>query len=399
MRLARPLVVRFDEWRKSMATLEQSIDVNVPAATAYAFWLRAEDYPRFMEGVREVRPAGDNRLHWRAVRHEHEVEWDSEITETIPDQLIRWRDLAGQHHGSLAFEPLQAGQTRIRMRMEFDALPIDREQALTQRVAGDLDRFKRMAEQQGMASAGNSVAGANANANAHANSNGNVDVNADATRSPVGKTVGQTGAEREEAQASAHASATSGTQQSQSASGQHQEAEQDGAGHGDGNARSGPQAWLRSQFAGWEDPMALVRKVTEEADQLFARFIGRPIAAKSGEGGEAGKWMPPVEVLQRDDRLLICVDLPGISRDSVNVEVQRDRVLVDGERKETFASGSAPGFRRSERSYGPFHRTVPLPEGVDPDSAQASMRDGVLEISLRMPSPAERRGKRLDIQD
>jgi HSP20 family protein len=145
--------------------------------------------------------------------------------------------------------------------------------------------------------------------------------------------------------------------------------------------------------------MALVRKVTEEADQLFARFIGRPIAAKSGEGGEAGKWMPPVEVLQRDDRLLICVDLPGISRDSVNVEIQRDRVLVDGERKDDFASGNAPGFRRSERSYGPFHRTVPLPDGVDPDSAQASMRDGVLEISLRMPSPSERRGKRLDIQD
>jgi len=369
-----------------MATLEQSIDVNVPAATAYALWLRAEDYPRFMEGVREVRHAGDKRLHWRAMRHEHEVEWDSEITETIPDQLIRWRDLAGQHHGSLAFEPLQAGQTRIRMRMEFDALPIDREQALTQRVAGDLDRFKRMAEQQGMPAAAGSDAGADVNANAHA------DANADATQSPVGKTVGQTGAEREQAQASATSSA-------QAASGEHQEGEQDGAGRTDGTARGGPQAWLRSQFAGWEDPMALVRKVTEEADQLFARFIGRPIAAKSGEGGEAGKWMPPVEVLQRDDRLLICVDLPGISRDSVNVEIQRDRVLVDGERKEAFVSGNAPGFRRSERSYGPFHRTVPLPEGVDPDSAQASMRDGVLEISLRMPSPAERRGKRLDIQD
>jgi HSP20 family molecular chaperone IbpA/uncharacterized protein YndB with AHSA1/START domain len=393
MRLAGPLLARFDEWRKSMATLEQSIDVNVPAATAYARWLRAEEYPRFMEGVREVRPTGDNRLHWRAVRHEHEVEWDSEITETIPDQLIRWRDLAGQHHGSLAFEPLQAGQTRIRMRMEFDALPIDREQALTQRVAGDLDRFKRMAEQQGMAAAAGSVAGANAYAYA------NADVNADATQSSVGKTVGQTGAEREEAQASAQASATSGAQQAQSASGQHQEGEHDGAGQADGAAHGGPQAWLRSQFAGWEDPMALVRKVTEEADQLFARFIGRPIAAKSGEGGEAGKWMPPVEVLQREDRLLICVDLPGIGRNSVNVEVQRDRVLVDGERKESFEAGSAPGFRRSERSYGPFHRTVPLPEGVDPDSAQASMRDGVLEISLRMPSPTERRGKKLDIQD
>ena len=364
-----------------MATLEQSIDVNVPAAKAYALWLRAEDYPRFMEGVREVRHAGDNRLHWRGLRHDHEVEWDSEITEAIPDQLIRWRDLNGQHHGSLSFEPLQAGQTRIRMRMEFDALPIDREQALTLRLAGDLDRFKRLAEQEEMPAA----AGA--------------DANADATQSPVGKTVGQTGAERAEAQASAFASASTGARQAQADSGADPEHAQDAAGRSDGGARGGPHAWLRSQFAAWEDPMTLVRKVTEEADQLFARFIGRPIAAKSGEGGEAGKWMPPVEVLQRDDRLVICVDLPGISRESVNVEVQRDRVLVDGERKEENAAGNAPGFRRSERSYGPFHRTVPLPEGVDPDSAQASMRDGVLEISLRMPSPAERRGKRLDIHD
>ncbi|MFS0753591.1 Hsp20 family protein [Noviherbaspirillum sp. 1P10PC] len=381
-----------------MATLEQSIDVNVPAAAAYALWLQAEGYPRFMEGVREVSRVADNRLHWRAMRHEHDVEWNSEITETIPDQLIRWRDLGGQHHGSLAFEPLQAGQTRIRMRMEFDALPIDREQALTQRIAGDLDRFKRMAEQQGMPAEGSdAMAGASASANAYASADaaGSADAYADATRSPVGKTVGQTGAEREEARAST----TAGAQQAQAAQGAHGDGEQDAAGRSDGAARGGPQAWLRSQFAGWEDPMALVRKVTEEADQLFARFIGRPIAAKSGEGGEAGKWMPPVEVLQRDDRLLICVDLPGISRESVHVEVQRDRVLVDGERKDEFASGNAPGFRRSERSYGPFHRTVPLPEGVDPDSAQASMRDGVLEISLRMPSPAKRRGKRLDIQD
>jgi HSP20 family molecular chaperone IbpA len=368
----------------SMATLEQTIDVNLTPAAAYALWMRVEDYPRFMEGVREVRRAGERQLHWRALRHEHEVEWDTEITESIPDQLIRWRDLAGQHHGSLSFEPLQAGQTRIRMRMEFDALPIDREQSLTQRVAGDLDRFKRMAEHGGDGSAQD---GANAWASA------------DAAASPTGKENGQAGAERAEAAASASSgawSASGGDDGSGQGAGRAQDAEAR-RDESDAGARGGPQAWLRNQFAGWEDPLALVRKVSEEADQLFARFIGRPIAAKSGEGGVAGKWMPPVEVLQRGDRLVICVDLPGISRESVNVEIQRDRVLVDGERKEEPQSGSTPGFRRSERSYGPFHRAVPLPEGVDPDSAEASMRDGVLEISLRMPTPEQRRGKRIDI--
>jgi len=311
-----------------MAILEQSTDVNVAPDVAYAIWMRVEDYPHFMEGVMQVRRAGENRLHWHARRHGHEVEWDSEIMETVPNQLIRWRDLEGQHRGSLMFEPLAHGQTRVRMRMEFDALPLDKEQALTMRVAGDLERFKLMAE----------------------------------------------------------ASATN-----------EQGAGEDAGPAGQDTTR-GPQAWLRSQFAHWDDPIGLVRKVSDEVDQLFARFIGRPTAAKSGEGGEAGKWMPPVEILQRGDQLVICVDLPGISRESVDVEIQRDRVIVQGERREEPQPADTPGFRRSERSYGPFHRTVPLPEGVDPDSAQAAMRDGVLEITLRMPTPEERRGKRLDIQ-
>jgi HSP20 family molecular chaperone IbpA/ribosome-associated toxin RatA of RatAB toxin-antitoxin module len=314
-----------------MTILEQTVDVNVAPDAAYALWMRVEDYPRFMEGVTEVRRAGENRLHWRARRHDQEQEWDSEFTETVPNQLIRWRDLEGQHRGTLTFEPIAHGQTRVRMHMEFDALPVDRQQALTTRVAGDLERFRTMAEASASTSAG-----------------------------------------------------------------------QGAADEADGDARQdpsrGPQAWLRNQFAHWDDPIALVRKVSDEVDQLFARFIGRPIAAKSGEGGQPGKWMPPVEILQRGDQLVICVDLPGISRASIDVEIQRDRVIVEGERKEAPQPPDAPGFRRSERSYGPFHRTVPLPEGVDPDSAQAAMRDGVLEITLRMPTPAERRGKRLDIQ-
>ena len=312
-----------------MTILEQTVDVNVAPDAAYALWMRVEDYPRFMEGVMEVRRVGENRLHWRARRHEQDLEWDSEITETVANQSIRWRHLEGQHRGSLMLESLAQGQTRVRMQMEFDALPVDKEQALTIRVAGDLERFRIMAE--------------------------------------AGASAGQGAADKAG-----------------------DEAAQDPG--------RGPQAWLRSQFAHWDDPIALVKKVSDEVDQLFARFIGRPIATKSGEGGQPGKWMPPVEILQRGDQLVICIDLPGISRESIEVEIQRDRVIVEGDRKEAPQPDDAPGFRRSERIYGPFHRTVPLPEGVDPDSAQAAMRDGVLEITLRMPTPAERRGKRLDIQ-
>ncbi|MBK4736342.1 Hsp20 family protein [Noviherbaspirillum pedocola] len=312
-----------------MATLEQTIDVNVPVHAAYNQWLRFEDYPRFMEGVREVQERDASHLHWRAERHEQEVEWDTEFIERIPDQLISWREIDGRHRGSLAFEPLRPNVTRLRMHMEFDAIPIDKEGAMTQRIAQDLARFRQMVEAQN----GSDTA---------------------------------------------------------------QEAQGDSA-HARSESRSGAQAWLRSQFAGWEDPMALVKKMTEEMDGLFSRYIGRPIAARFGEGGVAGKWMPAVEITQRDDRLLICIDLPGIPRQDVQLLIQRDKVTVEGERREPPARPEVPGFRRSERSYGPFHRSIPLPEGVNADTAEAAMRDGVLEISFAMPDPSAVGGRRVDI--
>lgn len=305
-----------------MATLEQTIDVNAPLHAVYAQWLRVEDYPRFMAGVIEVTRVDDTHLRWRAERHQHEVQWESEITGQIPDQKISWRETEGQHHGSLVFEPLGPEQTRVRMHMDFDAIPIDKEQALTQRIAQDLARFKEMME---------AGAGAQASAGARA------------------------------------------------------------------EARSGAQAWLRNQFAGWDDPMALVRKMTEEMDGLFSRYVGRPIAARFGEGGVAGKWTPPVEIAQQGDRLVISVDLPGIPRDDVQLLVQRDKVVVEGERREPPARSDMPGFKRSERSYGPFHRSIPLPEGVNAETAQASMRDGVLAISFAMPEPSAVGGRRIDI--
>ncbi|HXG17986.1 MAG TPA: SRPBCC family protein, partial [Methylomirabilota bacterium] len=61
-----------------MSNIEQSIDVNVPVRTAYNQWTQFEDFPRFMEGVQEVRQLDDKRLHWRANIGGKEKEWDAE---------------------------------------------------------------------------------------------------------------------------------------------------------------------------------------------------------------------------------------------------------------------------------------------------------------------------------
>src|SRR3712207_990335 len=76
----------------AMSTIEQSIDVNVPVHTAYNQWTQFEEFPRFMEGVEEVRQLDDRRLHWLANIGGRVEEWDAVITEQLPDERIAWKN-------------------------------------------------------------------------------------------------------------------------------------------------------------------------------------------------------------------------------------------------------------------------------------------------------------------
>jgi uncharacterized membrane protein len=73
-----------------MSMIEKSIEVNVPVKTAYNQWTQFEEFPKFMEGVAQVKQVNDKRLHWKANIAGKEEEWDAEITEQIPDQRIAW---------------------------------------------------------------------------------------------------------------------------------------------------------------------------------------------------------------------------------------------------------------------------------------------------------------------
>jgi uncharacterized membrane protein len=68
-----------------VSTIEQSIEVNVPVYVAYGQWTRFAEFPRFMEGVKEVKQVDAKRLHWKAEIAGQETEWDAEITEQLAD--------------------------------------------------------------------------------------------------------------------------------------------------------------------------------------------------------------------------------------------------------------------------------------------------------------------------
>jgi HSP20 family protein len=138
-------------------------------------------------------------------------------------------------------------------------------------------------------------------------------------------------------------------------------------------------------------PFEMMRRFNDEVDRWFSG--GSPRFGQF-EGG----WAPNVEVFHRGNELVIRADLPGVNKNDVEVEIGDNQLAIRGERKQE-RHEEREGYYRSERSYGTFHRTIPLPEGTIADSAKASFDKGVLEISVQAPPREVSRGRRVEISD
>ena len=138
-----------------MSTIEKSIEVNVPVRKAYNQWTQFEEFPRFMQGVKEVKQVTDKRLHWRAEIGGKEQEWDAEITEQVPDQRIAWRSMTGSANaGVVTFHRLSDSAAKIMLQLDYDPKGFvenvgDAVGVVSQRVEGDLERFKEFIEGRG----------------------------------------------------------------------------------------------------------------------------------------------------------------------------------------------------------------------------------------------------------
>jgi HSP20 family protein len=155
----------------------------------------------------------------------------------------------------------------------------------------------------------------------------------------------------------------------------------------------------RARPFGWsESPPNMLQRFADEMDRTFNEFgLGR----RSGESSlwsqsGADTWAPSIDVVQRNNELTITADLPGLKRDEVSVEISDDAVTIQGERKREHEE-EREGLYRSERSYGSFYRTIPLPDGAITEQANATFRDGVLKVT--MPAPPASRGRRLEITE
>jgi uncharacterized membrane protein len=138
-----------------VASVTESITVDCPISTVYNQWTQFEEFPRFMEGVEAVSQTDDTHLHWVAEIGGKRHEWDAEITEQRPDEVISWRALDGHYNsGRVTFERIDETTTKVTVEMEHEtegmvealgsAIGSDSRQ-----VKGDLERFKEFIETRG----------------------------------------------------------------------------------------------------------------------------------------------------------------------------------------------------------------------------------------------------------
>lgn len=137
----------------------------------------------------------------------------------------------------------------------------------------------------------------------------------------------------------------------------------------------------------------------DDMDRFYNRMLRR-FGMLSGRresmwSTDRALWMPDVDVMEKNNQMIVRADLPGMKREDIHLTVENDTLVISGSRKEE-REEKQEGYYFAERSIGEFRRAIPLPEGADTDKIDASYKDGVLEA--RVPLPAASAQKRKEIK-
>jgi HSP20 family protein len=118
-----------------------------------------------------------------------------------------------------------------------------------------------------------------------------------------------------------------------------------------------------------------MKRFTEEIDRAITGCV---------TPAEFDLWAPPLEVRHKDGNFIVTAELPGIAKEDVKVEVIEESLVVAGEKK-VVKEEKEEGYFRSERSYGKFYRSIPLPKGAKADLIKAELTNGILKVVIPVP--------------
>jgi HSP20 family protein len=143
------------------------------------------------------------------------------------------------------------------------------------------------------------------------------------------------------------------------------------------------------------DPTRELDSLQGEMNRLFSSFFDTPAPSGKGNGnGTQRRWIPSMDLVETQDHFVLKADLPGMSENDVDVELENNVLTISGERK-TEHEEQHEGYYRLERATGAFSRTLSLPEGIDPEAVGATFDNGVLTV--RVPKPAQAKPRRVKI--
>lgn len=135
-----------------------------------------------------------------------------------------------------------------------------------------------------------------------------------------------------------------------------------------------------------------------EMNSLFDDFFrGFDIAPRGLAAGGFGAFSPSVDVKESDKDFTIRAELPGVEEEDVEVTVTDDAVTIKGEKKEE-KEDKGKNYYYMERSYGSFHRVIPLAAETESDKAEASFKNGVLNITIPKSQTAKTKGTKVPIK-
>jgi len=143
------------------------------------------------------------------------------------------------------------------------------------------------------------------------------------------------------------------------------------------------------------NPTTDTAHLSQGMERLFDEMLGRGMWRNSEERPLRGSWVPAINILEREDSMVITADLPGLRAEDVEVTVEEGTLSIRGERKlEEAAEGET--YHRVERLYGVFERTFTLPNSVDVGKIEARFSNG--EMLLTLPKREESKPRSVKIK-
>jgi HSP20 family protein len=143
------------------------------------------------------------------------------------------------------------------------------------------------------------------------------------------------------------------------------------------------------------DPLRDFGSLQERINRMFEETM-KALSLTVGEEFERGTWTPAVDIYETEDSFVVRADLPGVSKDDIQVEIKDNTLTLKGEKKFE-EKVSRDNYIRVERAYGTFVRSFTLPQNVDADKIKAKYKEGVLELTIPKKEEAKLKQIRVEV--